>query len=122
MLRIDELISASIGIRLERLFAAEIEPVAKLGLGFEGGEHHFLMIAADQDEVATVERSMSCWTQSLESGPQSITSPRTTNVSSGRGSITLTSVLRAVAQPWMSPTAKRRLGMAYRILLMVDPS
>ena len=58
-----------------------------------------------------LERSMSCWTQSLESGPQSMTSPRTTIVSSGRGSMASMRVFRAVEQPWMSPIAKRRSGM-----------
>src|SRR6516164_721023 len=54
MLRIDELIPASIRIRLERLFAAKVEPVAKLGLRLQCGEQHLLVVATDQDESAAV--------------------------------------------------------------------
>src|SRR5262245_9939642 len=50
-------------------------------------------------------RSINCSTTPLQSGPQSMMSPKTTRVSVGRESIALTSVLKAVAQPWMSPIA-----------------
>jgi hypothetical protein len=45
-----------------------------------------------------------------------------TIVSSGWGSMASMSVLKAVAQPWMSPIAKRRLGMAALLLPVIEPS
>ena len=45
-------IPAPIGIRLEGLLAAEVQPGSQLRLGFQGCEQHFFMVAADEDEVA----------------------------------------------------------------------